>query len=415
MPREIITLQLGQCGNQIGFEFWKQLCAEHGISPEGIVEEFATEGTDRKDVFFYQADDEHYIPRAVLLDLEPRVIHSILNSPYANLYNPENIYLSEHGGGAGNNWASGFSQVLATQKHARKFHHEGGEKIHEDIFDIIDREADGSDSLEGFVLCHSIAGGTGSGLGSYLLERLNDRYPKKLVQTYSVFPNQDEMSDVVVQPYNSLLTLKRLTQNADCVVVLDNTALNRIATDRLHIQNPSFSQINQLVSTIMSASTTTLRYPGYMNNDLIGLIASLIPTPRLHFLMTGYTPLTTDQSVHKSLQRIRERKLANFIPWGPASIQVALSRKSPYLPSAHRVSGLMMANHTNISSLFERTCRQYDKLRKREAFLEQFRKEDMFKDNFDELDNSREIVQQLVDEYHAATRPDYISWGTQDK
>ncbi|VFV30724.1 tubulin gamma-1 chain, partial [Lynx pardinus] len=203
MPREIITLQLGQCGNQIGFEFWKQLCAEHGISPEGIVEEFATEGTDRKDVFFYQADDEHYIPRAVLLDLEPRVIHSILNSPYAKLYNPENIYLSEHGGGAGNNWASGFSQ---------------GEKIHEDIFDIIDREADGSDSLEGFVLCHSIAGGTGSGLGSYLLERLNDRYPKKLVQTYSVFPNQDEMSDVVVQPYNSLLTLKRLTQNADCVV-----------------------------------------------------------------------------------------------------------------------------------------------------------------------------------------------------
>lgn len=48
----------------------------------------------------------------MLLDLEPRVIHSILNSPYAKLYNPENIYLSEHGGGAGNNWASGFSQVV---------------------------------------------------------------------------------------------------------------------------------------------------------------------------------------------------------------------------------------------------------------------------------------------------------------
>lgn len=47
----------------------------------------------------------------------------------------------------------------------------------------------------------------------------------------------------------------------------------------------------------MSASTTTLRVPGYMNNDLIGLISSLIPTPRLHFLMTGYTPLTTDSQV----------------------------------------------------------------------------------------------------------------------
>ena len=148
-------------------------------------------------------------------------------------------------------------------------------------------------------------------------------------------------------------------------VVLDNTALHRIASDRLHIENPTFAQVNQLVSlcpfisfiyhihisissrlsdskvynaicllvlffilfnfqsllfyflkriqchlrpyctfccflqvsTVMSVSTTTLRYPGYMNNDLIGLIASLIPTPRLHFLMTGFTPLTTDSQV----------------------------------------------------------------------------------------------------------------------
>jgi len=119
--------------------------------------------------------------------------------------------------------------------------------------------------------------------------------------------------------------------------------------------------------------------------------------------------------VHKSLQRIRERKLANFIPWGPASIQVALSRKSPYVPSAHRVSGLMLANHTSISSLFQRALRDYDKLRKREAFIEQFRKEEMFADNLDEMDNSREVVQSLVDEYTAATKPDYLTWGMQQQ
>lgn len=447
MPREMIMLQLGQCGNQIGFEFWKKLCAEHGINPEGVLESFATEGIDRKDVFFYQADDQHYIPRAVLLDLEPRVIHTIMNSPYAKLYNQENVYLSQSGGGAGNNWAVGYSQ---------------GERLFEDVFEIIDREAEGSDSLEAFVLCHSIAGGTGSGMGSFILEHLNDRFPKKLVQTYSVFPNQDEMSDVVVQPYNSLLTLKRLTLNADCVVVLDNAALNQIAVDRLHIENPSFAHINSLVSTIMSGSTATLRYPTYMNNDLISLVAPLIPTPRLHFLMTGYTPLSTDQEapsirkttvldvmrrllqpknmmvsithdrtvshcyisilniiqgevdptqVHKSLQRIRERKLVQFIPWGPSSIQVALSRKSPYVQTQHRVSGLMLANHSGITSLFQRTLQQFDKLRKREAFLEQFRKEPMFRENLDELDSSREVVQSLADEYVAVTRPDYLNWG----
>jgi len=456
MPREMIMLQLGQCGNQIGFEFWKKLCKEHGISSEGILEEHATEGLDRKDVFFYQADDEHYIPRSVLLDLEPRVINNIMTSEYKKLYNPENIYLAKDGGGAGNNWASGYAQ---------------GQSFYEDVFDIIDREADGSDSLEGFVLTHSIAGGTGSGMGSYILERLAERYPKKLVQTYSVFPNQEQnptgeinsgigVSDVVVQPYNSLLTLKRLTQCADCVVVLDNTALNRIASDRLRIDTPSFSQINELVSTIMCTSTATLRYPSYMNNDLIGLIAPLIPTPKLHFLMTGYTPLTTElehaavrkttvldvmrrllqpknmmvstqssnknvnhcyisilniiqgevdpTQVHKSLQRIRERKLTRFIPWGPASIQVALSRKSPYVHSAHRVSGLMLANHTSIASLFQRALRDYDKMRRVNAYIEQFRKEEMFADNLDEMDDSRDVVQNLVDEYVAATKPEYL-------
>ncbi|KAG0475838.1 hypothetical protein HPP92_012679 [Vanilla planifolia] len=116
-------------------------------------------GGDRKDVFFYQADDQHYIPRALLMDLEPRVINQIQNGEYRNLYNHENIFVSDHGGGAGNNWASGYHQA---------------EQVVDDIMDMVDREADGSDSLEGFVLCHSIAGGTGSGMGSYLLETLND-------------------------------------------------------------------------------------------------------------------------------------------------------------------------------------------------------------------------------------------------
>lgn len=60
MPREIITIQAGQCGNQsnfvniVGHEFWKQLCAEHGIGRDGILQDFATDTCDRKDVFFYQ-------------------------------------------------------------------------------------------------------------------------------------------------------------------------------------------------------------------------------------------------------------------------------------------------------------------------------------------------------------------------
>ena len=434
-------------------EFWKQLCLEHGISQNGILEDFATHGGDRKDVFFYQADDSQYIPRSLLIDLEPRVL-SHVQAELPRLFNQENIYQHPEGGGAGNNWANGYDI---------------GGQVQEEIMDMIDREADGSESLEGFIMCHSIAGGTGSGMGSLLLEAVNDHFPKKLIQTYSVFPNNQDGGDVVVQPYNSLLTLKRLTLNADAVVVLDNTALNRIATERLQVENASIGQINSLVSTVMSASTNTLRFPGYMNNDLVGLMSSLVPTPRLHFLMTGYTPLSFDTlqtagnvvvpstvrktsvmdvmrrllqtknimvscatrkdrgcyisildiiqgevdptQVHKSLQRIRERQLCSFIPWGPASIQVALSRKSPYVKTPHRVSGLMLANHTSIRDLFFRICQQYDKLRKRDAFLDNYRKVDMFADDLSEFDESRQIVQDLIEEYRASESAEYINWG----
>ncbi|KAE9407095.1 tubulin nucleotide-binding domain-like protein [Gymnopus androsaceus JB14] len=429
MPREIVTVQLGQCGNQMGSVYWQRLCAEHGISKEGILEEWATEPGDRKDAFFYQADDEHYIPRAILVDLEPRVINNILTSPYANLYNPENIFVSKDGGGAGNNWAQGYA---------------AGERIYEEIMEMIDREAEGSDSLEGFMLAHSIAGGTGSGLGSF-----------KLIQTYSE-------GDVVVQPYNSLLTLKRLVNHADSVVVLDNGALARISSERLHVQTPTFDQTNQLVATVMAASTQTLRYPGYMNNDLVGIIASLIPTPRCHFLMTSYTPFTSDQidkakpirrttvldvmrrllqpknrmvsttpsktacyisilniiqgdvdptDVHQSLLRIRERQLANFIPWGPTSPQVAITKRSPYVATNHRVSGLMLANHTSIASLFQTDVRiSLTSLRRRNAFLEQYKKEKMFENGLEEFDDARATCEELLNEYKACESPDYISY-----
>ncbi|KAK9453903.1 Tubulin/FtsZ, GTPase domain-containing protein [Dipodascopsis uninucleata] len=448
MPREIITIQAGQCGNQIGSKFWEQLCLEHGLSPDGNLREdlpTVATTTDRKDVFFYQSDDTRYIPRALLIDLEPRVINGILNGPYAKMYNPENIYVSSDGSGAGNIWASGYR---------------AGESLTDELMDMLDREADGSDSLEGFMLLHSIAGGTGSGLGSYLLERLSDRFPKKVVQTYSVFPASQQVSEVVVQPYNSLLSLKRLTQFADAVTVLDNAALSRLAADRLREQNPSFDQTNQLVATVMSASTTTLRYPGYMHNDLVSLLSSLVPTPRCHYLMTAYTPFTADSvdqaksvrkttvldvmrrllqpknrmvstsqtqescfisilniiqgeadpnDVHKSLLRIRERGLASFIPWGPASIQVALTKKSPYLQSSNRVSGLMLANHTSIASLFKRILDQYDRLRKRNAFLEPYRKQPMFSENLDEFDEAREVVADLINEYRLAETSEYLS------
>jgi hypothetical protein len=131
----------------------QQLCSEHGISKDGVFEPGASASCggansgaatstsaaayggsaggasssgggfygsgagDRKDIFFYQADDDHYVPRALLLDLEPRVINGIQQSDLKGLFNPENVFVaSKDGGGAGNNWASGYTQGEAVQE-----------------------------------------------------------------------------------------------------------------------------------------------------------------------------------------------------------------------------------------------------------------------------------------------------------
>ena len=462
MNRKIVSLQIGQCGNAVGKEFWGTISNEHGIGPDGVLKNQDYSLEDRKDVFFYQSDSGRYIPRAILIDLEDRVINSIINSEFSNFYNPENIFIEKEGGGAGNNWGRGF---------------ELGEKCYGPIQDMVRREVEVADSLEGFIFTHSIAGGTGSGMGSFLLERLSDEYKKSTILTYSVFPGQ-ESQDVTVLPYNEVLTLKRLINNADAVVVVDNTALASITNPRisgLQKKNDaaddddsltkkrdiySFAEMNRLVSTVMAATTATLRFPSYSNNDLVSLLSPLIPTPMCHFLMTGYTPITlssqrqyiqktsvidvmnrlldsknimvsADMSqgvymsilnilqgdidpseIHSALRQIHENQRLRFIPWGPASIQLALSRKSPYVAMSNRVSGLMLANHTNIKQLFAGVLDQYNKMWQSKSYLTGFYQcaASCLGDNLkEEFNDSSQTVRNVLDTYKQAESDDFLT------
>ena len=461
MSKKIITLQIGQCGNAIGKEFWGALSQEHGIGPDGVLKEPESSLEDRKDVFFYPSDSGRYIPRAILIDLEDRVIKSILNSELSNFFNPENIFIESEGGGAGNIWGKGYAQ---------------GEKYYDVISDMVRREVEVADALEGFIFTHSISGGTGSGMGSCLLEKLSDEYKKATTMTYSVFPGE-ESKDVNVLPYNEVLTLKRLVNNTDAVVVLDNTALasitnpkitgytkkkeeNELETLEMKNERNSFAEMNKLVSTVMAATTATLRFPSYSNNDLVSLLSPLIPTPSCHFLMTGYTPITlpsqrqyiqktsvidvmnrlldsknimvsADMSkgvymsilnilqgdidpseIHSALRQIHENQKLRFIPWGPASIQLALSRKSPYVAIPNRVSGLMLANHTNIKQLFSNVLTDFNKMWATKVFIKEFKASEAscLGSNLDaEFVDSANTVKQVFDDYTKAESENFLT------
>ena len=105
MPREIVHIQVGQCGNQIGSKFWEIISDEHGLDDEGVpMPDVNDIQLERLDVYFNDTGDR-FVPRAVLVDLEPGTMDSIRAGPMGKLFKPDNFVFGQSG--AGNNWAKG--------------------------------------------------------------------------------------------------------------------------------------------------------------------------------------------------------------------------------------------------------------------------------------------------------------------
>ena len=416
---ESLTIQIGQCGNQVGNEFWKRISAEHGISYD---EPELSQYRGRRDRFFYTTDSGRDIPRAILLDSEPRVINQ---SP--DIFNMDSIFITADGGGAGNNWAQGFA--LAS-------------KIRDEITEMIQREAEACDSLESFNILHSVAGGTGSGFGSMILSEIKDAFPKSIINAFAILPNTEEGSEVVVQPYNTVLAINFLNQFCNCVIPMDNHALSRIALDSTRIKNISYNLINMLVSTVISTATSTIRFPSYIYCDAYSINSCVVPLPEFKFVIPSYTPfncesisrLARKSNVNDTLRKLgmpqtrlcsystsktysdisrfnilegvkdlrevarttailQNRWAFNPVRWIPPFIQTVLTKRET---EYGRVGGLCLANTTGIAAVLSKIGSQFDQLKKRNAFVEIYRKYDVTLEDFD---RSRENLQSIIESY----------------
>lgn len=86
--------------------------------------------------------------------------------------------------------------------------------------DKVDKLLDNIDRLDGIVLVHSLAGGTGSGLGSYLNGSLKSHLGKTPIINLAVLPHSS--GEVILQTYNAVLTLAEVQRHSDAVVLLEN-------------------------------------------------------------------------------------------------------------------------------------------------------------------------------------------------
>ena len=143
-----------------------------GVDPTGTYHGDSDLQLERINVYYNEATGGRYVPRAVLMDLEPGTMDSVRAGPYGQIFRPDNFVFGQTG--AGNNWAKG--------------HYTEGAELIDAVLDVVRKEAEGCDCLQGFTMTHSLGGGTGSGMGTLLISKIREEYPDRVMCTYSGMP-----------------------------------------------------------------------------------------------------------------------------------------------------------------------------------------------------------------------------------
>ncbi|EPZ36286.1 hypothetical protein ROZALSC1DRAFT_27880 [Rozella allomycis CSF55] len=394
-----------QCGNQIGAKFWEVISDEHGIDPTGTYHGDSDLQLERINVYFNEATGGKYVPRAVLVDLEPGTMDSVRAGPFGQLFRPDNFVFGQSG--AGNNWAKG--------------HYTEGAELVDSVLDVVRKEAESCDCLQGFQITHSLGGGTGAGMGTLLISKIREEYPDRMMCTFSVVPSP-KVSDTVI-----LLTLMK-------------TALYDICFRTLKLTTPTYGDLNHLVSAVMSGITTCLRFPGQLNSDLRKLAVNMVPFPRLHFFMVGFAPLTSRGSqqyraltvpeltqqmfdaknmmaasdprhgryltvaamfrgrmsmkeVDEQMLNVQNKNSSYFVEWIPNNVKTAVC---DIPPKGLKMSVTFVGNSTAIQELFKRISDQFTAMFRRKAFLHWYTGEGMDEMEFTEAESN---MNDLVSEY----------------
>merc|ERR1739847_185009 len=320
-----------------------------------------------------------------------------MGGPFGQLFRPDNFVFGQTG--AGNNWAKG--------------HYTEGAELIDSVLDVVRKEAEGCDCLQGFQVCHSLGGGTGSGMGTLLITKVREEYPDRIMETFSIFPSQ-KVSDTVVEPYNATLSVHQLVENADEVQVIDNEALYDICFRTLK------------------------------------LATNLVPFPRLHFFMIGFAPLTSRGSqqyraltvpeltqqmfdaknmmcasdprhgryltacamfrgrmstkeVDEQMLNVQNKNSSYFVEWIPNNIKSSIC---DIPPKGLKMSVTFVGNSTAIQEMFKSVSEQFTAMFRRKAFLHWYTTEGMDEMEFAEAESNMNDLVSEYQQYQEATAED---------
>ncbi|GAB0201485.1 tubulin alpha-1A chain [Grus japonensis] len=431
--RECISIHVGQAGVQIGNACWELYCLEHGIQPDGQMPSDKTigGGDDSFNTFFSETGAGKHVPRAVFVDLEPTVIDEVRTGTYRQLFHPEQLITGKED--AANNYARG--------------HYTIGKEIIDLVLDRIRKLADQCTGLQGFLVFHSFGGGTGSGFTSLLMERLSVDYGKKSKLEFSIYP-APQVSTAVVEPYNSILTTHTTLEHSDCAFMVDNEAIYDICRRNLDIERPTYTNLNRLISQIVSSITASLRFDGALNVDLTEFQTNLVPYPRIHFPLATYAPvISAEKAYHEQLSvaeitnacfepanqmvkcdprhgkymaccllyrgdvvpkdvnaaiaTIKTKRSIQFVDWCPTGFKVGINYQPPTVVPGGDLAKVqravcMLSNTTAIAEAWARLDHKFDLMYAKRAFVHWYVGEGMEEGEFSE---AREDMAALEKDY----------------
>jgi len=436
--REVLSIHVGQCGVQVGNACWELYCLEHGIAPDG---QMPSDKNDKNDdafnTFFSETGAGKHVPRCVMIDLEPTVIDEVRTGKYRQLFHPEQLITGKED--AANNYARG--------------HYTIGKEIVDLALERIRKLVDNCTGLQGFMVFHAVGGGTGSGLGSLLLERLSVDYGKKSKLGFCILP-APQISTAVTEPYNSVLTTHSLLEHTDVAVNFDNEAQYDICRRSLNIERPGYQNLNRLIAQVISSMTASLRFDGALNVDMTEFQTNLVPYPRIHFLLSSYAPIISSEKafheqlsvaeitntafepansmvkcdprhgkymsccmmyrgdvvpkdVNAAIATIKTKRTIQFVDWCPTGFKVGINYQPPTVVPGGDLAKVqravcMISNSTAISEVFSRLNHKFDLMYAKRAFVHWYVGEGMEEGEFSE---AREDL--------AALEKDYEEVGTE--
>jgi len=431
--REVLCIHLGQAGVQIGNACWELFCLEHGIQPDGQMPSDKTigGGDDAFNTFFSETGAGKHVPRCVFVDLEPTVVDEVRTGTYRQLFHPEQLISGKED--AANNFARG--------------HYTIGKEIVDLVLDRVRKLADNCTGLQGFMVYNACGGGTGSGLGCLLLERLSVDYGKKSKLSFTVWACP-QVATAVVEPYNTVLCVHSLLEHTDVTVMYDNEALYDICRRNLDIERPTYTNLNRLLAQIISSLTASLRFDGALNVDITEFQTNLVPYPRIHFMLSSYAPIiSAEKAYHEQLSvaeitmsvfepasmfvkcdprhgkymaccmmyrgdvvpkdvnaavaTIKTKRTIQFVDWCPTGFKCGINYQPPTVVPGGDLAKVMRAccmisNSTAIAEVFSRIDHKFDLMYSKRAFVHWYVGEGMEEGEFSE---AREDLAALEKDY----------------